>query len=145
MWLQCWTAVAHADETIISDETITYSSAISLLKRFLLLARYVLNVAKRSIMYNEISVRRSIYWRPNDLSFGTYWGNFKWPYLHEGSSGPLHVCLYCGVCGVGRSNGANTGKPRDAASVTRCSINGNVWVSSVREVLFGCLAVKAMG
>ena len=57
--------------------------------------------------------------RPTDLSFGAYWGNFKWPYLREGSSDPLRVWFYVGGFGVGGSNGANTGKPRDAASVTR--------------------------
>ena len=44
-------------------------------------------------------------------------------YLHEGSSDPRHVWFYGGVFGVGGSNGANTGKPRDAASVTRSKFN----------------------
>jgi len=35
-----------------------------------------------------------------------------------GSTDPLHVWFYCGVFGVGESNGANTGKPRDAEWVT---------------------------
>ena len=46
--------------------------------------------------------------RPTDLSFGPYWGNFKWPYLREGSSDPLHVWFYGGVFSVGGSNGANS-------------------------------------
>ena len=33
-------------------------------------------------------------------------GNFKYPYLREGSSDPLHVWFYSGVFGVGGSNGA---------------------------------------
>jgi len=36
-------------------------------------------------------------------------GKFKWPYLREGSSDPLHVWFYGGVFGVGGSNGANSG------------------------------------
>jgi len=47
--------------------------------------------------------------RPTDLSFGQYWGNFKWPYLREGSSDPLHVWFYVGVFEVGGSNGAICG------------------------------------
>ena len=66
-------------------------------------ARYVPNV--RGVY--EISVRRSIY--ITDLSFGPYWGNFKWPYLRKGSSDPLHVWFYDGVFGVGGSNGAISG------------------------------------
>jgi len=57
----------------------------------------------------EISVRRSIYSGPTDLSFGPYWGNFKWPYLCEGSSDPLHVWFSSGVFEVGGSNGAISG------------------------------------
>jgi len=36
-------------------------------------------------------------------------GKFKWPYLHKGSSDPLHVWFYGGVFGVGGSNGAISG------------------------------------
>ena len=36
-------------------------------------------------------------------------GKFKWPYLCEGSSDPLHVWLYGGVFEVGGSNGAISG------------------------------------
>ena len=35
--------------------------------------------------------------------------NFKWPYLREGSSDPLHIWLYGGVFEVDGSNGANSG------------------------------------
>jgi len=34
---------------------------------------------------------------------------FKWPYLREGSSDPLHVWFYGGVFGVSGSNGAISG------------------------------------
>jgi len=34
------------------------------------------------------------------------WENFKWPYLREGSSDPLHVWFYGGVFEVDGSNGA---------------------------------------
>jgi len=37
------------------------------------------------------------------------WENFKWSYLREGSSDPLHVWFYGGVFGVGGSNGAISG------------------------------------
>ena len=59
----------------------------------------------------EISVRKVglyIEDRPTDLSFGPYWGNFKWPYLREGSSDLLRVWFQDGVFGVSGSNGANS-------------------------------------
>jgi len=80
------------------------------------------------------------------FSFGQYWGNFKWPYLREGPSDPLHVWFYGGICGVGGSNGANTGKPRDAASVTRSKfkVYHMVTSGSLQSGMY-CLAVMAMG
>jgi len=87
-----------------------YSCSTSHCRLFLLLARYVPNVAKRSILdqcKKKYILRTD---RPTtDLSFGLYWGNFKWPYLHEGSYDPLHVWFYGGVFGVGGSNGAISG------------------------------------
>jgi len=71
---------------------------------FLLLARYVPNVAKRSIW--EQCKKKYILTtdeRPTDLTFG------KWPYLREIWSDPLHVWFYGGVFGVGRSNGTISG------------------------------------
>jgi len=64
----------------------------------------------------EISVRRSIYWRPTDRRPATddrpttsHLENFKWPYLRDGtSSDSLHVWFYDGVFGVGGSNGDNS-------------------------------------
>jgi len=78
---------------------------------FLLLARYVPNVAKRSKKkYILRTDRPTDDRRPTDLSFGQYWGYFKWPYLREGSSDPLRVWLYHGgVFEVGGSNGAISG------------------------------------
>ena len=35
--------------------------------------------------------------------------NFKWPYLHEGSSDPLHVWFYVRAFEVGVSDGAISG------------------------------------
>ena len=103
---------------------------------FLLLARYVPNVAKRSIWeqckkkYILRTDRRPATMatdrRPTDLSFGQYWGNFKWPYLREGSSDPLHVWFYVGVFEVGRSNGANSG-------LNKC--NRNVGEKNARGVI----------
>ena len=37
------------------------------------------------------------------------WENFKWPYLREGSSDPLHVWFYGGGFEVGGSNGSISG------------------------------------
>ena len=37
------------------------------------------------------------------------WEKFKWPYLREGSSDPLHLWFYCGLLGVGGLNGAIPG------------------------------------
>jgi len=87
------------------SEAFGGSSAVSLVKMrlLLLLARYVPNVANRSIWEQC----RSIYWGPTDPP-PQIWKNFKWPYLREGSSDPLHVWFYGGVFGVGGSNGANS-------------------------------------
>ena len=46
-------------------------------------------------------VRTNPRWRPPQS-----WKNFKWPYLRNRSSDPLHVWLYGGVFGDGGSNGA---------------------------------------
>jgi len=107
---------------------------------FLLLARYVPNVAKRSIWeqckkkYILRTDRRPATGdqrpatdrRPTDLSFGQYWGNFKWPYLREGSSDPVHVWLYVGVFGVGESNGANSGLKKKTNAI-------GMWEKTMRE------------
>jgi len=37
------------------------------------------------------------------------WENFKWPYLRQWSSDPLHVWFYGWVFGVGEWNGAISG------------------------------------
>jgi len=74
---------------------------------FLLLACYIPNVAKRSIwdQCKKKYILRTD--RPTDQP--QIWENFKWPYLREGSSDPLHVWFYCGVFEVGRSNSAISG------------------------------------
>jgi len=66
--------------------------------------------------------------RPTDFSFGPYWGNFKWPYLREGSSDPLHVWFYDEVFGVGGSNGAISGftKTKMAAAAILENSNGDI-------------------
>jgi len=68
---------------------------------FLLLARYVPNVAKRSIwdQCKKKYILKTDRW-PTDLSFGPHLGNFKWPYLREGSSDPLNVWFYVGFSGT---------------------------------------------
>jgi len=45
----------------------------------------------------------------DDQPTTSHLGKFKWPYLREGSSNPLHVSFYCGVFGVGGSNGSISG------------------------------------
>jgi len=71
---------------------------------FLLLARYVPHVAKRSI-WDQCKKYICIDDRPTtDLLFA--WENLKWPYLRKGSSDPLHVWFYGGVFKIGGSNGA---------------------------------------
>jgi len=52
------------------------------------------------------SMKVCIYWRPTDRRPTSHFENFKWPYLRNGSSDPLHVWLYGGVFGDDRSNGA---------------------------------------
>ena len=47
------------------------------------------------------TVRTNPRWRPPPC-----WKNFKWPYLRNRSSDPLHVWLQGGVFGDGGSNGA---------------------------------------
>ena len=78
--------------------------------------RYVPNVAKRSIWdqckkYILRTDQRPATDRPptDDRLTTSYLGNFKWPYLREGSSDPLHVWFYVGVFEVGGSNGAISG------------------------------------
>jgi len=106
---------------------------------FLLLARYVRNVAKRS-MTCMISVR-SIDDRPTDRLPATsdrrpttddrpttsHLENFKCPYLREGSSDPLHV-WFCGVFEVGGSDGAISGfaKSKMAAAAILKNSNGDI-------------------
>jgi len=80
----------------------------SILLYFLLLARYVPNVAKRSI-WNQC--KKYIYRGPTDRPTDQphIWENFEWRYLREESSDPLHVWFYGGVFGVVGSNGAISG------------------------------------
>ena len=46
-------------------------------------------------------VRTNPRWRPPPS-----WKNFKWPYLRNWSSDPLHIWLYGGIFRDGGSNGA---------------------------------------
>ena len=73
--------------------------------------------------------------RPTDLSFGPYWGNFKWPYLREGSSDPLHVWFYGGVFGVGGSNGAISGFAKSKMAV-RYLQNSNGGISAADRPIY---------
>ena len=81
---------------------------------FLLLVRYVPNVAKRSIIWDHCKKKytgdrpATNDQRPTDDRRPiSHLENFKW--LREGSSDPLHVWFYGGVFGVGGSNSAISG------------------------------------
>ena len=69
---------------------------------------YVPNAVKRSIWDQ---CKKYIHWRlTDDCWLSDQWPTshletFKWPYLHKGSTDPLHVWFYGGVFGVGGSNG----------------------------------------
>jgi len=84
---------------------------------FLLLAHYVPNVAKRSILdqckkkYIMRTDRLTTH-RPTNLSFG------------KGSSDPLHVSFYGGVFGIGRSNGAFSGLAQFIRYVGKNNVRG---------------------
>jgi len=78
----------------VTSALSTLLSSGHVLTRFLLLARYVPNVAKRSIWEQckkkyILRTDRRPTGRPTDQPH--IWENFKWPYLREGSSDPLHV------------------------------------------------------
>jgi len=61
-------------------------------------------------------------------------GNFKWPYLREGSSDPLHVWFYGGVFEVGGSNGAISGFAKSKTWKIQMAISQR---RIVRFTLFG--------
>jgi len=92
-----------------------YSVAVfahSTFSPFLLIARYVPNVAKRSIWdqcKKKYILRTDQRPATDDDDRPHIWENFKWPYLREGSSDPLHVWFYGGVFEVGGSNGSISG------------------------------------
>jgi len=52
------------------------------------------------------------------------WEDFKWPYLCEGSSDPLHVWFYGVVFGVSGSNGAISGLTKFNRYVGKNSARG---------------------
>jgi len=82
--------------------------------------------------------------RPTDFSFfGPYWGNFKWPYLRDGSSDPLHVWFYGGVFGVGGSNGAISGFAKSKMAARPPSWKIQMAISLRRIVRFtSCLVLR---
>jgi len=65
----------------------------SLVLNFLLLARCIPNIAKRSVW------EQCIYWRPT-TDRPHILENFERPYLGNGSSDPLHVWFYIGFSGM---------------------------------------------
>jgi len=86
----------------------TYDPSVFIWRLFLILARYVPNVAKRSI-WDQCNKKKYTLTTDRRTDQPHTWGNFKWSYLREGSSDPLHVWFYGGVFEVGGSNGANSG------------------------------------
>jgi len=74
--------------------------------------------------------------------FGPYWGNFKWPYLREGSSDPLHVWFYGEVFWVGGSNGAISGSAKSKMAARSPSWKIQMAISQRRIVRFTqCLVI----
>ena len=120
---------------------------------FLLLARYVPNVVKRSIWdqckkkYILRINRRSATGdqRPTDLSFGQYWGNFKWLYLREGLSDPLNVRFNVLVFEVGGSNGAISGFAKSKMAARPPSWKIQMAISPRRIVRFTPCLVLGWG
>jgi len=72
---------------------------------FLVLARYVPNVAKWTGGVYDISVS-NIGLIDDDRRPTSHIENFEWQYLRMGSFDPLHVWFLGGVFGVDRSSGA---------------------------------------
>jgi len=62
------------------------------------------------------------------------WENFKWPYLREGSSDPLHVWFYVGVFGVGVSNGAISGLTKFNRYVGENNARGVVRLVTIESI-----------
>ena len=58
----------------------------------------------------------------------SHWENFKWPYLREGSSDPLHVLFYGGVFGVGGSIGAISG-----SIISKMAADGHLGTAAILE------------
>jgi len=83
--------------------------------------------------------------RPTDFSFGPYWGNFKWPYLREGSSDPLHVWFYGEVFGVAGSNGAISGFAKSKMAALPPSWKIQMAISQRRIVRFTSCLVLGWG
>jgi len=64
------------------------------------------------------------------------WENFKWPYLREGSSDPLHVWFYGGVFEVGGSNGAISGFVKSKMAAAAIMENSNSDISAADHPIY---------
>jgi len=71
--------------------------------------------------------------------------HFKWPYLREGSSDPLHVWFYCEVFWVGGSNGAISGFAKSKMAARRPSWKIQMAISQWRIVRFTPCLVLGWG
>jgi len=116
---------------------------------FLLLARYVPNVAKRRIWdqckkYILTTDRPATDRGPTDdqpLNFE----NFKRPYFRKRSSDPLHVWFYSGVFEVGGSNGAISGFAKSKMAAGPHSWKVQMAISSRRIIQFTPCLVLGWG
>jgi len=72
----------------------------------------------------------------DDRPTTSHLGNFKWPYLREGSSDPLHVWFYVGVLEVGGSNGAISGFAKSKMAARPPSWKIQMAISPQRIVRF---------
>jgi len=98
-------------EFCVSRETDTNRSVGTLRARFrtllfLLLARYVPNVAKRSV-WDQCN--RKYILRTDDRPTNLLFGKISNGHISQGVIDPLHVWFYGGIFGVGGSNGAISG------------------------------------
>jgi len=107
----CISNVVHDSSFLITVYCCGYCVCLSAVSKncpFFLLTHYVCNVAKRSTWQQCIHWGPTTDWPTTDRP--CILENFKWPYLGNGSSDPLHVWFYCRVVfEVGGSNGATSG------------------------------------
>jgi len=85
------------------------------------------------------------YTDPDQRPTTSHLGKFKWPYLREGSSDPLHVWFYGRFFGVGGSNGAISGFAKSKMAARRPSWKIQMAISPRRIVRFIPCSVLGWG